>query len=298
MGNDEMDVKQDLVSIIVVTYNSAKYVIETLNSCLIQTYKEIEIIISDDGSSDETLELCKNWQHNLNSKHDIQIITSNERRGIPANCNRGAKIAKGKWLKFLGADDLLEINAIDELMKSTIQSSNKVDFVFSRFTTFGEHIEVGEVCPYPFTWDLILKSENGWNKKLEWLFLLGFSNVAPGAFIRSAVYHELDGFDESYYLLEDLPLWYKLFTGKYHMGCCQSVTVSYRIHENQVTNNGISPLLKKDLLKFTKDKRRKYFIPYFHNRFQIFVLSNKYAKTFKFLNIAQLYISLYNRFHK
>jgi len=293
-----MDVKQDLVSIIVVTYNSAKYVVETLNSCLVQTYKEIEIIISDDGSSDETLELCKYWEQSSNSACDIKIITSNERRGIPANCNRGARIAKGKWLKFIGADDLLEIDAIDNLMKSTIHKNNNVDFVFSRFTTFGEHIDASEICPYPFTWNLIRQTENGWNKKLEWLFLLGFSNVAPGAFIRTSVYNKLDGFDESYYLLEDLPFWYKLFTEKYHVRCCQSITVSYRIHHNQVTSNGISPLLKKDLLKFTIDKRRKYFIPYIHNRFQIFVLSNRYARRFKFLNIVQLYISIYNRFHK
>ena len=50
-----------MVSIIVITYNSAKYVLETLESARAQTYQNIELIISDDGSQDNTVEMCKDW---------------------------------------------------------------------------------------------------------------------------------------------------------------------------------------------------------------------------------------------
>ncbi len=50
-----------LVSIIVITYNSSKYVLETLESAKAQTYQNIELIVSDDGSTDNTIEICKIW---------------------------------------------------------------------------------------------------------------------------------------------------------------------------------------------------------------------------------------------
>ena len=50
-----------LVTVVVVTYNSSKYVLETLDSIFEQTYKNIELIITDDGSSDNTVELCREW---------------------------------------------------------------------------------------------------------------------------------------------------------------------------------------------------------------------------------------------
>ena len=53
--------KEPLVSILVVTYNSSEYIIETLNSCYSQEYKNIELIISDDKSSDNTVEICEEW---------------------------------------------------------------------------------------------------------------------------------------------------------------------------------------------------------------------------------------------
>ena len=81
-----------LVSIIVITYNSSKYVLETLESAKAQTYQNIELIISDDGSQDETVELCEKWlAENKDRFIDSQIITVEKNTGIPANCNRGVK---------------------------------------------------------------------------------------------------------------------------------------------------------------------------------------------------------------
>lgn len=54
-------IKNPLVSVIVITYNSSKYVLETLNSVAAQTYDNIELIISDDCSKDNTVEICRNW---------------------------------------------------------------------------------------------------------------------------------------------------------------------------------------------------------------------------------------------
>ena len=68
-----------LVSIIVITYNSAKYVLETLESARYQTYQNIELIVSDDCSVDNTVEICNNWiKKNSNRFARVELITVNK----------------------------------------------------------------------------------------------------------------------------------------------------------------------------------------------------------------------------
>ncbi len=284
-----------LVSIVIVAYNSEKYIIDTLKSCSGQSYNNIEIIISDDGSTDSTLALCEAWRSENNQSLTIKIITSDLRKGIPANCNRGASVAEGVWIKFLGADDLLEPDAIENLMRV---GDNGIDIVYSRFKAFGSGINDSRVYPYHFTWRLIKKREIKWSSHYEWLFLLGFSNVAPGAFIKREVFLSLGKYDENYYLLEDLPLWHKAFNTNYKIAGCDFITVAYRIHQNQVTSSGLSPLLQKDLLYFNDTVRKVSIIPYYHNLFQIKLLSSKLIAKFKFFDVFQIYIFIINKLGK
>ncbi len=85
-----------LVSICVISYNSSEFVLETLESAKRQSYEYIELIISDDGSEDHTVELCDQWLKNNGACfHSTELITVPKNTGIPANCNRAVKSAKG-----------------------------------------------------------------------------------------------------------------------------------------------------------------------------------------------------------
>ena len=66
----------DLVSVIVVSYNSEKTIIETLDSILMQTYKNIEIVVSDDKSSDRTISIVKEWMQKNGSAVKTKIVES------------------------------------------------------------------------------------------------------------------------------------------------------------------------------------------------------------------------------
>lgn len=104
-----------LVSIIVITYNSSKYVLETLESAKSQTYQNIELIISDDCSTDSTVEICKNWIDDNKTRFiRTDLITATKNNGIPANCNRGIESAQGDWIKLVAGDDLLFENCIQD----------------------------------------------------------------------------------------------------------------------------------------------------------------------------------------
>ena len=106
-NNDTLE-KQPLVSIIVITYNSSKYVLETLESAKAQTYQNIELIVSDDCSIDNTVEICKEWIEKDKERFvRTELITAEKNTGIPANCNRGVKAAQGEWVKLIAGDDMI-----------------------------------------------------------------------------------------------------------------------------------------------------------------------------------------------
>lgn len=90
------------VSIIIPTYNYGKFISKTLDSALNQTYKDFEIIVVDDGSTDNTSKIIKKF-----SKHKIKYIRHSKNLGFSAALNTGVKAASGKYLNFLSADDVL-----------------------------------------------------------------------------------------------------------------------------------------------------------------------------------------------
>lgn len=100
-----MSTKQPLVSIIIPCYNSARFLRATLQSCLAQTWKNIEIVIVDDGSTDESLEVIKSFDTHVR-------WDSGPNRGACAARNRGLELAEGDYIQFLDADDLLSPNKI------------------------------------------------------------------------------------------------------------------------------------------------------------------------------------------
>lgn len=88
-----------LVSVIIPTYNRAALVAEAVASVTAQTFQDFEIVLVDDGSTDETLET-------LAHREDITVLRQTRRRGVAAARNLGAAAARGEWLAFLDSDDL------------------------------------------------------------------------------------------------------------------------------------------------------------------------------------------------
>lgn len=98
------------VSVIIPVYNVEKYLEECLDSIVNQTLKEIEIICIDDGSTDKSLEILKNY-----AEKDERIIILQEKNiGAGAARNAGLEIAKGKYLSFLDADDFFEKSMLEK----------------------------------------------------------------------------------------------------------------------------------------------------------------------------------------
>ena len=104
----EMDMCRPLVTIGVITYNSAGTIVETLESVKKQTYGNIELIISDDASKDNTVEICRDWlERNASRFSRVEMITTDVNTGTCGNCDRLLEKTTGLWLRILAADDIL-----------------------------------------------------------------------------------------------------------------------------------------------------------------------------------------------
>lgn len=227
-----------LVSIIVITYNSSKYVIETLNSAKDQTYKKIELIISDDCSTDKTVEICKKWiENNKNGFVRTKLVTIDKNGGIPANCNRGIKEARGDWVRFIAGDDALFNEAIEFAVEFVFKNNYVKVFTSNRAiynNTFSEEnlIEISE--------EIKIKNEKGlyfYNLSAteQYLSLLYSNKVnATGVLINKKFLLEVGGFDERLKLIEDYPLFLKITKYGEKIYCMNKVTTKYRIHNSSV----------------------------------------------------------------
>ncbi|RYY07805.1 MAG: glycosyltransferase family 2 protein [Sphingobacteriaceae bacterium] len=111
---------EPLVSIIIPVYNAEKHIAETIRSALDQTWPNIEIVLIDDGSTDNSLTITKQFETDC-----IRIYTQQNGGACKAR-NKGLQEAKGEYIQFLDADDLLSPNKIADQVKLLLQNTNKV----------------------------------------------------------------------------------------------------------------------------------------------------------------------------
>lgn len=112
-----------MVSVIIPVFNGEKYIRKCLDSILRQTYKELEIIVMDDGSSDNTAEICREYRQN---DERVRVI-SRENKGVSYSRNEGVKLSKGKYILFVDSDDYIEENMIQVMLEHLIE--NNADMV-------------------------------------------------------------------------------------------------------------------------------------------------------------------------
>ena len=207
------------ISVVVPVFNGEKTIEETIYSILNQTFKNIEIIISDDGSTDSTLKIVKNI-----SDSRIKII-SYPNQGVSESRNRGISQAKGEYISFMDADDLWTPDKLESQWKALQQNSQAAvayswtDYIdeSGKFLKFGRRIKAnGDV----FT------------KLLKINFLENGSNPL----IRQKALEKVGVFDKSLTAAEDIEMWLRL-AANYEFVCVEKPQILYRISANSLSSN-------------------------------------------------------------
>lgn len=135
---------QPLVSVAVIAYNSSDTITETLDSIAAQTYQNIELIVADDGSPDNTIKVAQKW---IDSHKDrfirTKIVTVEKNTGVTGNYIRAEQNSNGEWIKNIDGDDKLVPTAIADYVDFA-QKHPDVDIIYSRIKVFGISEKEGE----------------------------------------------------------------------------------------------------------------------------------------------------------
>ncbi|MFH4964297.1 glycosyltransferase family 2 protein [Gaetbulibacter sp. M235] len=256
-----------LVSICIPTYNGAQFIAEALDSAIAQTYPNLEIIISDDASSDYTLDIIESYK----SKTEIPIkIYKHIPNGIGANWNHCIKKANGSYIKFLFQDDILYPTCISKMVKVfgnnvrvglvackrdiIIDKTYLNDETESWIETYGdlqEHLNLPIVDGIQYLDKSIFKSK---------LFLKRPQNKIgePTVILfRKEIVKDIGFYKEDLFQVLDLEFYNRVLR-KYKIAVLDEKLVGFRLHINQATNFNMIHV-KSDLLKYDALIYQHYF---------------------------------------
>lgn len=130
----------DLISIIIPVYNTEKYLSRCLDSIINQTYTNLEIIIIDDGSSDNSYDICLEY-----AKKDKRIkLIKQKNMGLSATRNKGIRLATGKYIGFVDSDDVISLKMYEILYNNIKKYKSEV--ALCDFCTFSKDVTFEDEC--------------------------------------------------------------------------------------------------------------------------------------------------------
>ena len=225
LGGAIMENNNGLVSIIASCYNHEKYVSDCLKSIIAQTYSEIEVLIIDDCSVDNSFDVITSFKPLLDDRCvNVTILRNNINQGLTKNLNKLIKMSKGEYIKLIATDDFLLPNCIESFIKH-VNTSCKADVYFSNavIVSDNDHFNTnGKLyCSNLYYQARPLDGSNLTDQLCASSFI-----CAPSVFVPKITYIKYGYYDETY-SFEDLPFWLKIsINGSFSY--CDIPTVCYR----------------------------------------------------------------------
>lgn len=225
-----------LVSLIVPTYNRRRWIGECLAAITRQTYRNFEVIVIDDCSTDGTVE----WLGSCPEYSFVRLHTQDKNGGASVARNTGIRRSNGELITFIDSDDLLEPEHLERAVAAFQQYPNLGLFCCDT-TMIGPN---GESLNNGRTWHTINGEINRYPvnsglRSLTDIFL--FSNSFPGFTLKKEVFDRVGDLDQDIFPLDDYDLALRVAGGGYQVYYCHQPLARYRVHETNSSGaaNGI-----------------------------------------------------------
>ena len=255
-----MDSYKGKISVIIPVYNVCNYLDRCIQSVLTQTYKDLEIILVDDGSTDESGKLC-----DIYKERDERIIVIHQKnQGVSCARNAGINIASGEYIGFVDADDYIEKNMYEELSSKIYFGNVKNEIIVCSFNRINNNEK--RVFTYRIN-DGVYSNNVLIRQLLEPDGIDGFSFIK--LFNKEVIINNKIQFASDITYMEDVLFTYKflLFAKKGYI--MSTPLYNYCINENSVTQKKVFPkgTLKvfDRMLDLTRDKKDSLLIKKWRN---------------------------------
>lgn len=217
------------VSVVIPNYNYEKYVARTINSVLAQTYPNLEIIVIDDGSKDNSLEVLKSFGDKIK-------VVRQKNQGVSRARNYGVELSSGEYIAFLDADDLWLSDKIEKQLAKfkTNESYGLVHCSMSLINLEDEIIGENSSGQEGWVFEEFLKFQSG--------VVIGAGSTA---LLKRSVFEEIGGFDLRLSTSADWDLSCRI-ARRYEIGFIREPLALYRIHNSNMHSN--INLMRHDML--------------------------------------------------
>lgn len=249
-----------LVSVPVVTYNSSNTVLETLVSIYNQTYPNIELIVSDDCSTDNTVEICRQWIEQHKGRFvRVELLTVEKNTGVAGNSNRAEAACRGEWIKGIAGDDILLPECI-EICVNYINKHPNTIYLWGKCKSFGVDEKRCKEIDERFNYGFFNQTPEEQYKQLIFK-----NNCIPAT---SCFYNriKLDNLeirnDERIPFIEDRPKWINLLRAGVPLSFIDKLLVMYRVSEDSLST--ATQLNRNFSVSFAKFYLYYQFIPYYN----------------------------------
>lgn len=228
------NINKNLVSVIVLTYNSSKFIIETLDSVKGQTWTNIELIITDDASNDNTVELCKKWiEENGDRFERTELITVSHNTGISSNSNRGLRVSNGEWIKMIAGDDILLSNCIVDNMDYSLRFPESM-FILSDVMEINDDSAIINIQKINLGLVLFNKIHSSKKQLKAYSRWPAFLN-SPTFFFKKQLIESVGYFDEEFKIYDDMSVIFRVLNEGIRIHYFNKATVKYRIHYKSIS---------------------------------------------------------------
>ena len=215
----------NLISVVIPAYNAEKYIATTLQCILQQSYSNIEIVVGNDGSTDGTLEIVKQFQANDNRI----LIDNHENIGVSKTVNRLCDIAKSEIIIRIDADDLMKIDRIEKQVRY-LHEHPEIDVVSCDAEFMNEK---GDTFGYQAFKGFNSIEDNETALASNELIVIAQSGLA----IRKSAFWAVGGYDEDIAYAEDLDLFTRLLENGSKLIIIREPLLKYRLHASSAVAN-------------------------------------------------------------
>lgn len=228
-----------LVSIVTPAYNQAEYLAETIDSVLAQDYPNIEYIVLDDGSTDETPEVLQHYDGRVHHERHPNM-------GQARTLNKGWQRARGTYLGYLSSDDLLYPSAVSQLV-GLLESDSSIVCAFPDANLIDDRSRVTKknVCrPFDLA-EIVVRQE---------------CYIGPGALFRRSAFEIVGGWRSELKLAPDREFWIRLASqGRIEMS--PNMLAGYRLHPQSISYKDVAEEVGREYLSVLDEYYRSKEVP-------------------------------------
>jgi len=213
------------ISVVIPTYNYGCFICDAVDSTLRQTLPAAEVIVVDDGSTDDTGERLKSFGARVR-------YVRQENGGISVARNTGIKLSRGDWIALLDSDDIWHPQKL-ERQWSVLQRRPDVGAISVDFRWFWNPLDIAVELERKYSGEARVESIS------QWKFVFGYHfSGGSGALINRACFDRVGLFDETLRAAEDLEMWVRL-TNRYRLLRIRDPLVYMRVHANSLSTQSV-----------------------------------------------------------